>query len=168
MAEGMGERIGEILGNEVADKLVDELVECEEEAQPVDSLPTPYMPTQSERDDHELTHATYRSWCEHCVKGRGVEMAHRLGDDHSQRGVALIGFDYMFLTGKEVYTREEWAKCDEKDIDPKLVAKVIVVRDMRSKSIFAHAVTCKGDDVDGYAVQCLVDDIKWLGYSRVI
>ena len=79
----------------------------------------PYMPTQSERDDHELTHANYRSWCEHCVKGRGVEMAHRLGDDHSQRGVAVIGFDCMFLTAKEVYTREEWAKCEEKDLDPK-------------------------------------------------
>ena len=72
MAEGVGERIDEILGNEVADKLVDELVETEQEAQPVDTLPTPYMPTQSERDDHELTHANYRSWCEHGVKGRGI------------------------------------------------------------------------------------------------
>ena len=37
----MGQRIEQILGNEVADKLVDELVECEDEAQPVDTLPTP-------------------------------------------------------------------------------------------------------------------------------
>ena len=72
-------------------------VEAEEESQPVDSLPSPYMPTQSERDDHDLTHAVYRSWCRHCVEGRGLEMAHRLGDDHSERGVAVVGFDYMFF-----------------------------------------------------------------------
>ena len=56
----------------------------------------------------------------------------------------------------------------KKDIDPKLVLKILVVRDMKSKSIFAHAVKCKGSDEDGYAVQCLVDDVKWLGYSKVI
>ena len=29
-------------------------------------------PTQAEQDEHYATgHAAYRSWCEHCVKGRG-------------------------------------------------------------------------------------------------
>ena len=32
----------------------DEVVEAEEETQPVNILPTPDMPTQSERDDHNL------------------------------------------------------------------------------------------------------------------
>ena len=95
-------------------------------------------------------------------------MGHRVGDDHFERGVAVIGFDYMFLTQKDVYSRLEWEKCDEKDIDEQLVLKVLVVRDMRSKSLFAHAVRAKGSDQEGYAVQCLVDDIVWLGYSRVI
>ena len=91
----------------------DVVVEAEEESQPVDSLPSPYMPTQSERDDHDLTHAVYRSWCKHCVEGRGVEHGHRAGNDHSARGVAMIGFDYMFLTAKDLYIRKEWAECDE-------------------------------------------------------
>ena len=95
-------------------------------------------------------------------------MGHRLGDDHSERGVAVVGVDYMFLTQKDVYSRLEWATCDEKDIDESLVLKVLVVRDMRSKALFAHAVTVKGSDDAGFAVQCLVDDIAWLGYSRVI
>ena len=82
---GIGEVWGQVLGNEVGDAS-GELVEAEEEeAQAVDTLPTPYMPTQSERDDHELTHATYRSWCEHCVQGRGVEMGHHQVGDHSER-----------------------------------------------------------------------------------
>ena len=79
---GLGERyVEQVLGNEVEDA-DGELVEAEEEeAQKAESLPTPYMPTQSERDDHDLTHATYRSWCEHCVQGRGVDMGHhQVGD----------------------------------------------------------------------------------------
>ena len=27
---------------------------------------------------------------------------------------------------------------------------------------------CKGSDEEGYAVQCLIDDVKWLGFSKVI
>ena len=96
----MSAALGEVDGNAVlgVDGQPEDLVECEDEVQVAHGLPSPYMPSQSERDDHELTHAPYRSWCEHCVNGRGVEMGHRLGDDHSERGVALIAFDYMFLT----------------------------------------------------------------------
>ena len=91
---GVGERMVEqVLGNEVDDAADGELVEAEEEeAQQVSTLPTPYMPTQSERDDHELTHATYRSRCEHCVQGRGVEMGHHQVGDHADRGVPIVGF----------------------------------------------------------------------------
>jgi hypothetical protein len=67
-----------------------------------------------------------------------------------------------------VYTRDEFETCDECDIDPARVLKVLVVRDMRSKALFAHAVTVKGADADGFAVQCVVEDVLWLGYSRII
>ena len=80
--------------HELLDMEGGELVEgdVEDEVQPASSQPTPYMPSQSERDDHNLTHAQYRSWCEHCVRGRGVEMAHRAGDgDHSERSIAAVG-----------------------------------------------------------------------------
>ena len=157
---GMGElQVEQVLGNEV-DDAGGELVEAEdEEAQAATTLPTPYMPTQSERDDHDLTHAQYRSWCEHCVQGRGVEMSHHQSGDHYERGVALIGFDYMFLTTKDCYNRDEWKRNPEGEVDSKHVLKILVVRDMKSKSIFAYAVRCKGSDEEGYAVQCLVDAI---------
>ena len=57
-----------VYGNEDAG---DEVVEAEEEAAPVSSLPSPDMPTQSELDDHDLTHYPHRSWCRHCVEGLG-------------------------------------------------------------------------------------------------
>ena len=37
----------------------------------------PRQPTDEERRTHNLTHLPYRSWCEHCVKGRGREADHK-------------------------------------------------------------------------------------------
>ena len=89
---GMGERTGK-LSEVLPVDASEEVVEAEEESQPVNPLPSPDMPTQSERDEHDISHYPYRCWCEHCVEGRGIEMGHRLGDDHNSRGVAVIGFD---------------------------------------------------------------------------
>ena len=36
----------------------------------------PYTPTKAELEEHLPLHLEYRSWCEACVKGRGVERAH--------------------------------------------------------------------------------------------
>ena len=39
--------------------------------------PAPAKPTQAEQDEHYATgHAAWRSWCEHCVKGRGRASPH--------------------------------------------------------------------------------------------
>ena len=37
----------------------------------------PMMPNEEERREHEMTHVPYRSWCRHCVRGRGKEMNHK-------------------------------------------------------------------------------------------
>ena len=46
--------------------------------------------------------------------------------------------------------------------------KVLVVKDSKSKMLFAHVVPAKGIDKKRFAVDMLRDDIVWLGYSRVI
>ena len=46
--------------------------------------------------------------------------------------------------------------------------KVLVVRDNRSKALFAHTVPVKGADESGFAVKAIVDDVVWLGYSKVV
>ena len=48
------------------------------------------------------------------------------------------------------------------------MVKVLVVRDSNTKSVFAHVVPRKGVSEDAYAVDMLVADVMWLGYSRVI
>ena len=47
-------------------------------------------------------------------------------------------------------------------------AKFLIVKDGRSKCIFAHAVPQKGVDSAGYAVDCIKRDILWLGCRKVI
>ena len=34
-------------------------------------------PTKQEREEHEATPCPYRSWCRHCVRGRGRNMPHK-------------------------------------------------------------------------------------------
>ena len=37
----------------------------------------PKLPSKAEVEEHELTHLPYRSWCRHCVRGRGKELPHK-------------------------------------------------------------------------------------------
>ena len=41
-----------------------------------------------------------------------------------------------------------------------VLMKILIVKDLKSKSIFAHVVVRKGTDSDGYVVQRLVDDVN--------
>ena len=75
-------------------------------------------------------------------------------DDHSCRGVALVCVGYMFLTHKNVHPRCNWKKWDERDIGSKLVLKVLVARDMRSKAVFARAASAKGGGLRRAALLC--------------
>ena len=56
----------------------------------------PRRPSQDEVDEHEITHIPFRSWCRHCVLGRGKEAPHKKMD-----GAAVdmpeIHWDFMFL-----------------------------------------------------------------------
>ena len=33
----------------------------------------PHKPSEQEREEHEMTHLPFRSWCRHCITGRGRE-----------------------------------------------------------------------------------------------
>ena len=47
-------------------------------------------------------------------------------------------------------------------------AKCLIVKDQNSKCVFGHMVPKKGLDAKGYAVNCVKNDVLWLGYSKVI
>ena len=48
-----------------------------EEGREAVAMPSPLTPSRKEREQHELTHTPYRSWCLHCVRARGRTRTHR-------------------------------------------------------------------------------------------
>ena len=55
----------------------------------------PKEPTPAERREHELTHIPFRSWCRHCVRGRGKEEDCRKTDRAPE--IPEIHIDFMFM-----------------------------------------------------------------------
>ena len=144
---------------------VEEIFEGEaEDMAPKRISPDPGLPTEAEIDDHEVDHVPFRRWCEECVEGRGTGEQHRSRE--GPHAVPTIAFDYLFVTPKKILSREELEAEDEEA--KKACVKILVVKDLRNKPIFAHVVPQKGVDADGYSVVRLVDDIKWLGYTKVL
>ena len=109
-------------------------------------------PSRREREEHEETHCTYRSWCKHCVKGRGRADGHkRKGQESDKPEIPTIAMDYCFM-GKE----------DKKPLT------ILVIKDNDSKAMKAFITAQKGSG-DGEIVrklQKLIDD-QW-GRRKII
>ncbi len=135
--------------------------EEEEETAPARVHLDPGKPTQKEVEAHrDPSHLPYRLWCPECVAGRGTGEQHRVRPD--ERRIPVFGFDYLLVKKDGRFLSREESK--ESDT---ILLKVLVAKDGHSKAIFAHAVRHKGVSESRYAVDCLVQDLRWLGYSHV-
>ena len=70
-------------------------------------LQDPKLPSRSEIDEHNLTHLPFRSWCRHCVRGRGKEMPHRRGGEAGD--MPELHADMCFWVKKMI--RIIWSQC---------------------------------------------------------
>ena len=70
-------------------------LEESEEARRPKHRALPAKVSKEEYDAHQLT-LPFRSWCDHCVKGKAVDDAHRPRIE-PRRGEAKMGMDYFFL-----------------------------------------------------------------------
>ena len=134
--------------------------ELEEDVVPPRVHIDPGQPTDRDVEEHrDAAHLPYRNWCPECVSGRGTGEQHRKRPEESK--VPTIAFDYLIINraGKVVVR----GTADDEEI----ALKVLVVKDSKSKAVFAHGVRVKGPGDDGYPIRCLANDIKWLGYSVV-
>ena len=77
-----------------------------EEARIPKTLPTPVYVSKTERDEHELTHTPYRSWCEYCVRCRGRNAQHRSKGEDKKGQVPRIAFDYWFMSHQDEEAKE--------------------------------------------------------------
>ena len=117
---------------------------------PIAVASSPKEPTQQERDEHEATHLPYRSWCKHCVRGRGRSEAHKQLQADSSHTVPHVSMDYCFMGQDE-------SKC----------LPILVIRDHASKFVYSHVVPSKGTSHAYPAAQTFVD-IEQLGHSKIV
>ena len=112
----------------------------------------PATPTNEEIEAHNATHIPPRSWCPACVAGCKMEPRHMRTDEEG-REIPTVGIDYCFL--KKKVGRDEPA------------AKVLTVKDSKSKAIFAIVVMYKGT-VEIASAARAAELIQRLGYDRII
>ena len=79
----------------------DEIEIPDEEVQPLRAE----MPTKAEMAHHRVSHLPYRSWCPECVEGFAREWPHKAQE--VERTIPLISCDYLYITEKGVFSREE-------------------------------------------------------------
>ena len=105
--------------------------------------------SKEEFDAHQLTHLSFRSWCDHCVRGKAVDDAHRPRID-PHRGEANISMDYFFLA---------------RATDPQHAKAVLNCLDFQSGAVFSAMVVRGGDP---YAFAVALEAIKFTGRTRLI
>ena len=144
-------------------------VEEEEEDSPAGvprHAPCPGDPSQRQVEEHRRVHWPYRSWCKWCVLGRGR------GTPHVTTGksdIPVVGIDYFFITkGNAVENENSSTDAMEEKLDSGEAVKCLVVRCSHTKCVFAHVVPKKGIDGENIAVDMILNDLEWLGHTRII
>ena len=156
----------------------DDVDDADQEVEPLRTAPDPQLPTEGEVEDHRVDHTPFRIWCEWCRRARG------LGEQRGRGGgavhlIPVLAMDYFFLTKDDIETRESLSRngfARDPDGDAKLeaaiadgtIVKCIILKDLKSKCIFAWVVPQKGRDAAGFVVDTLASAIKWLGYNNVL
>ena len=125
----------------------------DEEAIPAKALPSPTQPTLKDIQEHVLTHLPPRSWCRHCLRGRGTSLPHFRSKTEGEHVVPTVSIDYFFMgpSGQE---------------EAQGVLPMSAVKSHESRMTFAHVVERKGP-VDS-TTRRLVADLDWLGLRRLV
>ena len=98
--------------------------EISEEAKLNKGLPCGIKPSGKEIEEHNRTHLPFRSWCKHCVFGKGQSHPH-YQKEKEEIGVPCISWDYMYMKG-------DGSKYEQEDIKDEL--PVVVWKDNMSKA----------------------------------
>ena len=114
------------------------------------ALATPSKPSQAEVEAHDAAgHVPFRSWCPHCVRGRGIDTPHRK-QDHSEKTVPQICADYAHLASMGGRSRPH----------------ILVARSRKSGDTYATGVPHKGPGEPWLAKE-FTDWLDTLGYGKI-
>ena len=136
VAEKCGDRRseGEEGGDDSGDGRASEAASDEEGGVPI-QLPNPRTPTRQEREEHEATHLPYRSWCEHCVRGKGRRRGHRRrGSEQKKADLGNVTKVYMdfYYNGSSADKDEEK---EDKEKDGGIDSPAVVLYDGRAEAL---------------------------------
>ena len=106
----------------------------EQEAILAKALPSPTQPTRNEIQAHVLTHLPHRSWCGHCLNGRGTSLPHFRSKTEGEHVVPTVSIDYFSMgpSGQE---------------EAQGVISMLAVKSHESRNTFAHVVERKGKSI---------------------
>ena len=132
-------------------------------------LQDPRLPSEDEVRRHCLNHMPYRSWCPHCVRGRGREMDHRkVKKDGDEAEIPEYHVDYCFpgdLEGERLTVLvvvERWSKMKKAVVVPAKgssgkFAAGMVLEIIRECGDMDRAIIIKSDQEP--AIKCLIDEV---------
>ena len=100
--------------------------EAEHGSRTMKKVQDPREPSKEEREEHDKSHLPYRSWCRHCVRGRGKQMPHYEGAQETS--MSEVHMDFGFL-GREA--------------DATRTISVLVAKERTSKMIMSAATPRK-------------------------
>ena len=123
-------------------------LEESEEARRPKHRALPANVSKEEFDAHQLTHLPFRSWCDHCVKGKAVDDAHRPRID-PHKGEAKMGMDFFFFA---------------RATDPQHAKAVLNCLDFQSCAVFSAMVVKGGDRC---ALAMALEAMKFTGRTRL-
>ena len=147
----------------------------EQDAAPARHAISPTLPAdEAEIERHRVDHYPFRSWCKCCICGRGTGQPHTTTSSNST--IPVVGMDYYFVTSEGVRRRDELKFTADELGEQQLaearrtgeVTKCIIIRCMMTKNVMTHVVPQKGNDEEQYCANLVVEDLKWLGHTRLI
>ena len=95
-SESESDKESESREGEIVERAEGENIDAPIEAAPVRVVPNPMLPSQEDIDKHFCSgHSPFRSWCDICVKSRGVDDPHSLSHSAESKE-PYFSCDYCF------------------------------------------------------------------------
>ena len=147
-------------------------VEDAEEAVRVKVIPSPNAPSRQELLEHNITHMPFRSWCPHCVAGKAKANKHVHSGGLEGSETPVVSMDYMFMGDKNVESvaddKEDHGESYDVDDKDETKAKILVIKDVKSRVCAAVPVPRKGVDNEEWSVKETLRFLEFLGYTSLV
>ena len=103
-----------------------------QEAEELEHVPAPILPSKAEVESHNVAHLPFRSWCSARVRCRGLSLGYRKVDTKTKEAelIPTVSVDHGFFGQPEDRAHD--------------TLPVLIVRNRKSTGIWSHPVPSKG------------------------